>query len=135
MATFVLIHGAGSTSWYWHRVEPLLRARGHDVVTMDLPCDDDTAGLAEYADAVVRAIGDVRARDHLVLVAQSMGGFTAPLVCDRLPGQVGMMILVAAMVPRPGEPPGEWWGNTGWPRPADDDPMTVFLQDVPAGLA
>ena len=31
---------------------------GHDVVTMDLPCDDDTAGLAEYTDTVVDAIGD-----------------------------------------------------------------------------
>jgi hypothetical protein len=30
MATYVLIHGAGSDSWYWHLVTPLLRAHGHD---------------------------------------------------------------------------------------------------------
>jgi hypothetical protein len=30
-----------------------LRKRGHDVVAMDLPRDDDSAGLAEYADTVI----------------------------------------------------------------------------------
>ena len=39
---------------------------GHDVVAADLPCDDDRAGLAEYADAVVGAVGD---RRDVVLVA------------------------------------------------------------------
>ena len=76
MATYVLIHGAGSDSWYWHRVAPTLRALGHDVVAPDLPVSDDAAGLCEYADTVVDAIGG---RTDLVVVAQSMGGFTAPL--------------------------------------------------------
>ncbi len=56
---------------------------GTTTVAMDLPCDDDAAGLAEYTDAVVDAIGD--RRDDLVLVAQSLGGFTAPLVAERVP--------------------------------------------------
>src|ERR1700694_2917195 len=104
MATYVLIHGAGSDSWYWNLVAPQLRARGHDVVAPDLPSDDDTAGLAAYTDTVVDAIGD---RTDLIVVAQSMGGFTAPLVCERVP--VRQLVLVAAMVPRPGEAPGDWW--------------------------
>ena len=104
----MLIHGAGSDAWYWHLVTPELKARGHQVVVPELPCDDDRAGLAEYTDVVVDAIGD---RRDLVLVAQSMAGFTAPLVCDRVP--VRLLVLVAAMVPRPGEPPGDWWENTG----------------------
>jgi pimeloyl-ACP methyl ester carboxylesterase len=108
MSTYVLIHGAGSDSWYWHRVVPQLRALGHDVVAVDLPCDDDAAGLEEYVDTVVEAVGD---RRDLILVAQSLGGFTAPLVCERLP--VTLLVLVAAMTPRPGESPGEWWANTG----------------------
>jgi pimeloyl-ACP methyl ester carboxylesterase len=94
IATYVLIHGAGSDSWYWHRVAPELRARGHDVVAPDLPCDDDSAGLMEYGDVVVDAIGD---RTNLVLVAQSLAGFTAPLVCERLP--VALLVMLAAMVP------------------------------------
>jgi pimeloyl-ACP methyl ester carboxylesterase len=139
LATYVLIHGAASDSWYWHRVIPLLRARGHDVVAPDLPCDDDSAGLSEYADAVVEAIGD---RTGLVLVAQSMAGFTAPLVCERMP--VDLLVMLAAMVPLPGESPGDWWVNTGHAaarraqdqragRPADApfDVMTTFFHDVP----
>jgi hypothetical protein len=58
MSTFVLIHGAGDVGWYWHLVEVGLRRRGHDAVAPDLPCDDDAAGLPEYADAVVEAIED-----------------------------------------------------------------------------
>lgn len=48
MATYALIHGAGSDAWYWHLVVPELRELGHDAITMDLPCDDDSAGLSEY---------------------------------------------------------------------------------------
>lgn len=138
-ATFVLIPGAGGRAWYWHRVVPALRDRGHDPVAVDLPAADDSAGLAEYADAVVHAVGDRRA--GLVLVAQSMGGLTAPLVCDRLP--VALLVLLNAMVPVPGESGGDWWGNTGHGqaraelaardgRPVGDVDLAVeFFHDVP----
>jgi pimeloyl-ACP methyl ester carboxylesterase len=149
VATFVLIHGAGSDSWYWHLVAAVLEAMGHDVVAPDLPCDDDSAGLVEYTDTVVGAIGSRTADDDhdldLVLVAQSLGGFTAPLVCERVP--VRMMILVAAMVPAPGEAPGDWWANTGWEEAhreqaerdgrqldGDFDPVAEFLHDVPPAV-
>jgi pimeloyl-ACP methyl ester carboxylesterase len=138
MATYVLIHGAGGDSWYWHLVIPELRARGHDVLAPDLPVDDDSAGLAEYTDTVVNAMGD---RTDLILVAQSMAGFTAPMVCERVP--VDLVVLLAAMAPSPGESPGEWWDNTGQPqaqREKDEregratdvqfDPMITFLHDV-----
>jgi pimeloyl-ACP methyl ester carboxylesterase len=130
MATYVLIHGAGSDSWYWHLVAPRLRARGHDVVAVDLPCDDDRAGFDEYADVVVRAVAD---RRDVILVAQSLAGFTAPLVCDRLP--VRLLVLVAAMTPRPGESAGAWWVNTGHRFPDPFDPQTVFVHDVPPDVA
>ncbi|MCW2885466.1 MAG: alpha/beta hydrolase [Streptosporangiaceae bacterium] len=143
MATYVLIPGAGSDSWYWHLIVPELRARGHDVVAPDLPIDDDSAGLAEYADVVVEAIGE---RTDLILVAQSMGGFTAPLVCTRVP--VDLVVMLAAMVPSPGETPGDWWANTGQQQAMRDqaerdgrliteefDPTVMFLHDVPPDLA
>ena len=94
MATFALIHGAGDVGWYWHLVEAELRERGHDVVAPDLPCDDDTAGLTEYADSVVEAIGE---RTDLVVAAQSFGAFTAPLICERV--AVDLLVLVAPMIP------------------------------------
>lgn len=108
MTLFALIHGAGGTAAQWDRVAGALRERGHEAVAMDLPCEDDAAGLAEYADAVVDAIGE---RGDVVLVAHSLAGFTAPLVCDRVP--VDALVLVAGMVPVPGETGIEWWSNTG----------------------
>ena len=140
MATYVLIHGAADTAWYWNLLERELRDRGHDVVAPDLPSDDDSAGLPEYTDVVVDAIGD---RGDLTVVAQSFGGFTAPLVCNRVP--VDLLVLLAGMVPRPGEAPNDWPANTGMEqarREQDerdgrdpDDMVALFYQDVPPEVA
>jgi pimeloyl-ACP methyl ester carboxylesterase len=143
LATFVLLPGAASGPWYWDLVAPELSAAGHDVVAVDLPVDDDAAGLSEYADVTVRAIG---ARTDVVVVAQSMGAYTAGLVADRTP--VDLVVLVAAMTPAPGESPAEWWANTGQPQAARAfaveegrdpdaafDPVQVFLHDVPSDVA
>lgn len=142
MATFVLIPGAASDGWYWHLVEPPLRAAGHGTIAVDLPCDDDRAGFPEYADTVVAAIAEHAAdADDLVLVAQSMGGFTAPIVATRIP--VRLIVLVAAMTPAPGESGGDWWTNTGHHRAYTEamqarglpiepfDEAVIFLHDVP----
>ena len=91
-ATYVLIHGAGDSGWYWHLVEGKLQERRHDVVVMDLPVEDDAAGLSEYADVVVEAIDD---RRDLVVVAQSFGGYIAPIVCERVAAR--LLVLVAGM--------------------------------------
>ena len=138
-ATYVLLPGAGGDSWYWHLVAPRLRARGHEVLTPDLPADDDTAGLGEYTEAVVSVLGD---RADLIVVAQSMAAFVAPILCERV--DVRLLILVAPMIPSPGESPGAWWANTGQTtarRRQDEregrdpdaafDVMTTFMHDVP----
>src|SRR4051794_20643130 len=101
MSTFILIPGAGGTAWYWSRVVPLLERAGHEAVAVDLPGDDENAGLPEYTRLVLEAIG---ASTDVVLVAQSLGGFTAPLVCDR--ASIRGLVLVNAMIPVPGETPG-----------------------------
>jgi pimeloyl-ACP methyl ester carboxylesterase len=132
MATYVLIHGAGDVGWYWHLVAAELRARGHDVVAPDLPCDDDSAGLSDYADTVLEVIGD---RGQLIVVAQSFGAYTAPLVCDRT--RVELLVLVAGLIPSPGEPARDWWANTGYEqesRAGEDDVVATFYHDVPAEL-
>jgi pimeloyl-ACP methyl ester carboxylesterase len=141
MSLFALIPGAGGSAWYWHRVVPELRARGHEAVAVDLPGADESAGLPEYADAVVAAIGG---RHDVVVVGQSMGGFTAPAACART--QTQMLVLVNAMVPLPGETAGAWWGNTGWEPariaaaqvggyPVEFDLAAYFLHDVPSEVA
>lgn len=137
LATFALIHGAGDAGWYWHLVEQELRRHGHWTVAPDLPCDDDAAGLDDYADAVVNAVGPLDPHGEIV-VAQSFGGFTAPLVAARIP--VDMLVLVTAMIPAPGEAPDDWSANTGFDavmveqqrRHAGAD---LIYHDVPPALA
>jgi pimeloyl-ACP methyl ester carboxylesterase len=137
VSTFVLIPGAGGTASFWSRVTPLLEAGGHETIAVGLPGADESAGLPEYTDLVLAAMGD---REDVVLVAQSMGAFTAPMVGARAP--VRLLILVNAMIPRPGETPGEWWGNTGSDEAriaaardggysAELDLETYFLHDLP----
>jgi len=141
MATFVLIPGAGGVAWYWHRVVPLLEAARQDAIAVDLPGDDERAGLSAYSERVLDAIGT---KQDVVLVAQSLGGFTAPLVCART--HVQRLIFVNAMIPVPGETAGDWWQNTNWEaarRAAAEragyspefDLATYFLHDVPREVA
>jgi pimeloyl-ACP methyl ester carboxylesterase len=136
VTSYVLIHGGGGSAWEWHLVAAELRERGHDAVAVDLPIEDESAGWSEYADAVVDAVAD---RTDLVVVAHSLGGFTGPLVCARVP--VDLLVLVAGMIPSPGETGEEWWANTGWEEAAreqdghDGSPIAVFLHDVPPDLA
>ena len=138
--TFVLVPGAGGDTWYWHRLVAELERRGHRALPVELPAADDSAGLDAYADTVVEAIGD---RSRVVLVAQSMGGLTAPLVCGRVP--VGLLVLVNAMIPAPGETGGEWWSATGqdeaqaahWAElglPGELDEASTYFHDVPADV-
>lgn len=142
MATFALIHGGGDVGWSWHLVERELRDLGHQTVAPDLPCEDDRASLDDYADAVVDALGG---RRELIVVGHSYGGFTAPLVAARLP--VDTLVLVAAMIPAPGEKAADWWTNTGYGDAVraqaeldggltgNDDPFIAFYHDVPRALA
>ena len=135
---YVLIPGAGGDAWLWHILQRELADRGHESVAVDLPADDGSAGLAEYTDAVLRAIGG---HGDVVLVAQSMGGFTAPLVSARIP--LRALVLVNAMIPLPGESAGAW-GEAVGSEPArvaaaeagghsvDFDLVETFLHDVPA---
>jgi pimeloyl-ACP methyl ester carboxylesterase len=85
-----------------------LSNRGHDAVAVTLPNEDDSAGWFEYADTVVQAVGD---RRQVGVVGHSLGGFTAPLVCAGV--RVELLVLVAAMIPSPGELFADWWANTG----------------------
>ncbi len=134
MATFVPIHAAGDGAWNWHLVEAELRSRGHDMVALDLPAGE-SADLWTYAETVIHAVGD---RRSLVVVAHSFGGFTAPLICSRL--TVDALVLVSAMIPSPGEPPADWWANTGQGEAqrragnAGEDDMTTYYHDVPREL-
>ena len=141
-ATFALIPGAGGDPWEWHRLVSALDARGHKAVAVRLPSGDDTAGWSEYADAVAEALDDPA---EVIVVAQSMGGFIAPLVSARL--EVELLVMLNAMIPLPGETFNSWWSNTDSgparreyhasiglaPGDADDDAV-IYYHDLPAEL-
>ena len=105
---------------------------------------DPDARPSDHADAVAHA---VPSDSELVVVAQSLGAFTGPLVAARIP--VASLILLAPMIPKPGETAGEWWDNTGHQAAIRDvlerhgpmsawgpDAMTeVFLHDVDPEVA
>ena len=136
--SFVLVPGAGGNAGYWQRVEPLIRQAGFSSVGVSLP-NWPGATFSDHAEAIVAA---AQLEDHhITLVAQSMGAFSAPLTCDRLP--VAELVLLNAMIPAPGETAGEWWANTGQDEAlrANDlregrdpdagfDPQTYFLHDL-----
>jgi pimeloyl-ACP methyl ester carboxylesterase len=107
MATFVLIPGAGGHAAYWNRLVPQLERRGHRTIAVDIKENDPSLDLRGFAGIVEAAIGDHH--DDVILVAQSLGGFTAPMIRKR----VQMIVLLNAMIPLPGESPDDWWGNTG----------------------
>ena len=138
--SFILIPGAGGMAWYWHRVVPLLAEAGHEAIAVDLPADDERSGLKAYTDIVISAIGK---RPNVILVGQSLGGFTVPLASAH--SSVRALIFVNAMIPQPGETAGAWWENTGavaarnaaaktggYGTPFDIN--TYFLHDVPASV-
>jgi pimeloyl-ACP methyl ester carboxylesterase len=140
MTAVALIPGAGGLGWYWHLVGRDLRNRGYDAFAVELAALGHT-GLPAYADAVVDAIDG---RTDVALVAQSMGAFTAPSVWQRVPTR--LVVFVNAMIPQPGETPGEWWDNVG-SEPArtaaaardgystELDLATYFMHDIPDDLA
>jgi pimeloyl-ACP methyl ester carboxylesterase len=142
MSAFLLIHGAGDVGWSWHLVGAELRARGHEVFAPDLPGGDETQGFADYADAVVAEVGELH---DLVVVGHSMGAFTAPILAERLSADV--LVLLAGMIPSPGESPDEWWTRTGCGDAVaaaaerdggltgNEDPFVSFYHDVPRELA
>jgi pimeloyl-ACP methyl ester carboxylesterase len=125
--SYLLVPGAGGDPWYWHRLAALL----DDAVAVQLPAADPEAGWADYADAIVTACDG---RSDITLVAQSMGGFSAPLVCDRI--KVRRLVLVNAMIPLPGETFGEWWSNTRQHEAmiGPFDERETFFHDVPGEL-
>ncbi|MEO6571586.1 MAG: alpha/beta hydrolase family protein [Ilumatobacteraceae bacterium] len=133
MTTYVLIPGAGGDAWYWHLVVPLLEEAGHRAVAVGLPASDQDAGLDAYVAATLDAVG--RPEGDVVVVGQSLGGFTAPVVAERI--GAAMLVFVAAMIPSPGETPGDWWMTSGFHEVWGDremDAMEHFLHDLPSAV-
>ena len=134
MATYALIHGAYDVGWYWHRVEQELHARGQRSVAPDLPIEDDEALLVDNAQVVLDAVRAVHEDGEFIVVAHSWGGYIAPIAAEL--GKADRLILVAPMIPQPGETSEQMWEATGWHMPREHSgAMDVFYHDVDPALA
>lgn len=139
MATFVLIHGGGSSSWDWHLVVPKLEEAGHRALAVDLPVEEPGLSLVDYAESVSAQLDAAKGDssdgdgDQLVIVGHSLGGFTAALVAERL--DADGLVYVAGMIPKPGETMQEWWDATGHSAlGVDSEDEQVFYNLVPDDL-
>lgn len=123
MATILIIPGGGDSPSSWEPVCERLRELGHEPIAVDLPLSDAEAGWRDYARTVAAAASG---RDDFVLVAHSLGGFTAPLVCDY--AKVRKLVLVAAMIPTPGAFAGNYWSDNGYHEAQADE--EAFYHDL-----
>jgi pimeloyl-ACP methyl ester carboxylesterase len=125
--TYVLIPGSGGDPSYWDWVTPHLRTGGCDVIAVALPYDDDSAGLTTFCDRICEASADVTG--PVVMVAQSMGAFSASMAAERR--HTDLIVLINPMVPAPGETPDDWWDSTR----ERDARKTYFAFDEPWPLS
>lgn len=109
MASFVLVHGSTQNACCWSAVAALLKRRGHDVATPELPKRAPEWGFEDYAGVIARSINTSDA----IVVAHSMSGAFLPLVPLIRP--CAALVFLAAAMPEP--------GRSARDQCADDPPM------------
>jgi pimeloyl-ACP methyl ester carboxylesterase len=127
----LLIHGAYTSPWHWHRLVPLLEEAGCTVVVPELPCDDPEAGIEQYVAAVEAELGD--APQPPLVVGSSLGAVTACVVASRRP--VRGLVTVCGVVPAAGRAVAEDAAEMTQPAfaasiDANPDGSTTFRPDA-----
>ena len=107
--TFVLIPGAGADPRVYDATIAALRELGHEGVAPPLPLDDPDATPSDHAAAAIAALPEPPPTP-LVVVGQSLGACAATIAAARLHPR--RLILLAPMIPAPGESAGDWWRGT-----------------------
>ena len=109
MATILVAHGAWSGGWAWIKMHPLMRARGHRLVTPTYTGIGERAHLAHRGIDLDAHIEDLLAVLHyedlhdVVLLGHSYGGMVATGVAERAPERLAQRVYLDAFVPRDGE--------------------------------
>ena len=90
---YVLVHGAFHGAWCRDDVAERLRAKGHLVVTLDLPGHGRRAAEIGRAgaEAYGRAVADIMALEGIsrgIVVGHSMGGLVIPKAAELAPARV-----------------------------------------------
>lgn len=107
VSTYLLVHGAWHGSWCWHKVVPLLEAKGHTIVTPDLPGHGDdktpaaTVTLNDYTERICQIAG--AQTEPVILLGHSMGGAAITQAAENCPGPVQALVYLCAFLPRNGD--------------------------------
>ena len=99
----VLVHGAWHGAWCWNKVVPLLKERGHAVLTPDLPghgrdqrsCAD--IHLSTYVDHIKELIESIK--EPVILLGHSMGGVVVSQVAEDIPERIHQLVYVSGFIP------------------------------------
>ena len=106
---FVLVHPAWHGGWCWRKVVPILRRRGHRVLTPTL------TGLGERSHLLQRDVGlDVHISDvsnvltyedlcDVILVGHSSSGAVITGAAGRAPERIAQVVYLDAFVPEDGQ--------------------------------
>jgi len=99
--TIVLVHGAFANAGCWHKIIPLLRAKGYSVVASNCPLGSLAGDVTAVQQTIQMQEGPV------LLVGHSWGGAiiteagNEPQVCG--------LVYIAAAAPDTGQSFNDWW--------------------------
>jgi len=109
MATFVLVHGAWSGGWCYHKVADELRGKGHRVFTPTLTGQGERSHLTGIAINLSLHITDVlnvfhyEGLEDVVLAGHSYGGMVITGVGDRIAEKIRALVYLDAFLPEDGQ--------------------------------
>ncbi|HEV2478103.1 MAG TPA: alpha/beta fold hydrolase [Puia sp.] len=151
--TYVLVHGAWTSSAGLEQVKEGLEKAGQKVILVSLPGHGDdqtppnTLTMDVYRDKTIEAINAVHGK--VILVGHSMAGMIISAVAEKIPNRIDKLIYLAAYLPANGQSlldlastdKDSYLGNALVP---SEDKLTIgikkdvivpaFCQDAPDGV-
>ncbi len=100
MKTFILVHGSWHSAWNWHKLIPILQAKGHKAIAIDLPGmgRDKTpiqeVTLAMSVDKLCKLIDE--AEEKVILVGHSKNGIVISQAAENRPHKIEKLVYLAA---------------------------------------
>jgi pimeloyl-ACP methyl ester carboxylesterase len=123
MKTFILIHGSWHSAWNWHKVKPILEARGHHVFAIDLPGmgrDKTPIQDVKFASTVEKVCELIDWIDGpVILVGHSKNGIVISQVAEIRAARIEKLIYLAAYLIPNGKTQAEYSAQDtkGWLKP------------------
>jgi pimeloyl-ACP methyl ester carboxylesterase len=105
--TYVLVHGAWTSSDGLQQVKERLEKAGQKVILVSLPghgndnTPPNTLSLDVYCEKTIEAINTVQGK--VILVGHSMAGFVISEVAEKIPNRIDKLVYLAAYLPANGQ--------------------------------